>query len=66
MLMLEPMLEQLEPMLEQLEPMLEQLEPMLKQLEPIVHWLNGGISIGLASDSQRDIIVNSINPAQHR
>ena len=53
----------LEPMLEQLEPMLEQLEPML---EPIVHWLDGGISIGLASDSQRDIIVNSINPSQHR
>ena len=31
-----------------------------------VYWLNGWISIGLASDSQRNIIVNSLNPTQHR
>ena len=60
------LMQQLESVLEPLEPMLEQLEPMLEQLEPIVYWLNGGISIGLALDSQRDIIVNSINPTQRR
>ena len=31
-----------------------------------VYWLNGWISIGLASDSQRDIIVYSMNPSQYR